>query len=336
MKERLSNFELLRIISMLLVVLLHANYLVLGVVHKEDILLNPYGAIFRMFADQLCIVAVNLFVMISGWFGINPTIKGAAALLFQVLFYCSAIVISFLLLGIDVNIADVAKMFYVGSSYWFFTEYFILYLFSPVLNKFILNSSKKEAISVLLSFFFIEFLWGWFYNCSNFSGGYSAISFFGVYMLARYVSSNRKFLAYSYVKCFCIAVIFTIVNFPFLAIIGELFLDNQIGKSQYSSPFVILTSLFILLGFSKLQINNRGINWIASSVFSIYLIHCNILVFPLFLNMMRNVYDNLGYIYILFAIVFAITSGFICVLIDKIRIYFWNKIMLFICVCGGG
>jgi surface polysaccharide O-acyltransferase-like enzyme len=73
---RLSNFELLRIIAMAMIVLLHCNNWMIGNVAAQDVTDNPYGSFWRILAQQICIVGANVFVMISGWFGIKPKVKG--------------------------------------------------------------------------------------------------------------------------------------------------------------------------------------------------------------------------------------------------------------------
>lgn len=102
MKIRCSNIELLRIICMILVVAGHANYLVFGVHSKTDILYDPIMTSFRIVVYQLCVIAVNCFVFISGWFKIKPNIKKGAMLLFQSLEYGLGIALLFYLLGYSV------------------------------------------------------------------------------------------------------------------------------------------------------------------------------------------------------------------------------------------
>lgn len=80
MKDRQSNIEQLRIIAMLLVVFVHANYFSLGTVSQSEILRDPYTSLIRIFLEQICIVGVNVFVLISGWFGIRPTLRGGQIL----------------------------------------------------------------------------------------------------------------------------------------------------------------------------------------------------------------------------------------------------------------
>lgn len=111
MKERLSSIELLRIISMLMVVLLHSNYFTIGIVEKTDILSEPLPSFCRMFLEQVCIVAVNVFVLISGWFGISPTAKGACSLLYQVFFFGIITLVPAIVLGASIPWGSVMKVF---------------------------------------------------------------------------------------------------------------------------------------------------------------------------------------------------------------------------------
>ena len=83
MNKRKSNIELLRIVAMLMVLFLHSNFLSLGYVDK----VISVETFWRVMAEQLCIICVNVFVLISGWFGIKSNLKGSFSLLFQVFFY---------------------------------------------------------------------------------------------------------------------------------------------------------------------------------------------------------------------------------------------------------
>ena len=76
MNNRFSNIELLRIVAMLLVVFVHANYFSLGWINIDDINNDPINSFVRIILEQICIVCVNVFVLISGWFGIKPSLKG--------------------------------------------------------------------------------------------------------------------------------------------------------------------------------------------------------------------------------------------------------------------
>lgn len=320
--KRESNIELLRIVAMLLVVLLHSNYFSLGWVKPSDISADTF---VRIFTEQLCIICVNVFVFISGWFGIRASLKGAISLLYQVAFFHILIVATFLCIGHDIPIRILIKGFYFGSTYWFILSYLILYAISPILNAFINHANPRLYLSVLLGYFFLEFSLGWLFSLpgASFDRGYSAISFIGLYLLAGFINRHDIFLTRlnkSYT--FLLYLIFTLLP------IGLLYLTKHyLGMIAYSSPFVIAASVFFFLTFKNLKINkyNSIINFIAASVFSIYLIHLHPLVAKHFINFMRNAYNLLdGSLYILFAILFALFLGFVCVLLDKLRIMTWK------------
>ena len=84
--NRESNFELLRIISMIMVLAIHANFFSTGELSIEDTQNYFIQSILRCFSHSLCVGAVNTFVLISGYFGIRYKNRGLANLLFQCLF----------------------------------------------------------------------------------------------------------------------------------------------------------------------------------------------------------------------------------------------------------
>lgn len=74
---RQSNMELLRLLAMFFVLALHANATAIQVPTADDIQAAPLSSFTRIFLEQATVVAVDVFVLISGWFGIRPTLKGA-------------------------------------------------------------------------------------------------------------------------------------------------------------------------------------------------------------------------------------------------------------------
>ena len=95
-KQRQSNFELLRLVCMLMVLVCHAN----GYVNEAD--LSGSTGVVRLLINQFCLVCVNVFVMISGWFGVNASWKGAFKLWFQVLYVTVLCVVVAFLAGIHI------------------------------------------------------------------------------------------------------------------------------------------------------------------------------------------------------------------------------------------
>lgn len=164
-KKRQLNYELLRIIAMLMIVSLH--YLskggLLGDPARADMTLAGYTA---WFVEALCLVAVNVYVLISGYFGVNArgsmsygnratfteVLKKPFQIWKQVLFYsmlfgCGALVIG-------VQEFDLYQFFsycfpIVTEHYWFATYYIVLCLLMPFLNIGISYLEQKESLYLL-------------------------------------------------------------------------------------------------------------------------------------------------------------------------------------------
>ena len=86
-KQRDSNMELLRIIAMLLVMIVHADFRALSCPSTLDTNLYPDSSFLRFFVESVSIICVNVFVLLSGWFGIRLKKERLLELGFQVLFF---------------------------------------------------------------------------------------------------------------------------------------------------------------------------------------------------------------------------------------------------------
>ena len=130
-QERQQNIELLRIVSMLFVILFHINLNV--------ILRNPETSNFLNYfaigGNALFAVAVNCFVLISGYFGIHYKMRSFLGLFFQTEFYSVVVLIAaILLIGYQFTIPSGLLPFH-PSGLWFIPVYVLLYILSPILNQ---------------------------------------------------------------------------------------------------------------------------------------------------------------------------------------------------------
>ncbi len=228
---------------MLMVLFLHSNMLCLGFVDR----ITSIESFVSVLAEQLCVICVNLFVLITGWFGLKPKLKGAFSLLFQVSFYGSLIFILFALIGKGVDVKGLLNIIYFGSTYWFVTAYLILYCLSPVFNIFVKYSPAKLFVAVLLFYFLLEFSLGWFRgNIAPYNKGYSTISFIGLYLLGRFLALHYSLVKMNFNIQKCIFLYFLCTIIPILYF---LFTGHDRNMLFYSSPFVVFASMFFFLSF---------------------------------------------------------------------------------------
>lgn len=332
--------EVLRILSMLLVLLVHATFMATGLPDKAMLVDRPLVGFGLYMQSALSVVCVNVFVLLSGWFGILWHNKRLVGLLFQVLFF-ALLVFSVLAIAQPSQYLHTDAMGTVimihGNDYWFVKSYILLFIFAPLLNLYVEHSSQRQLLLTLMLFYLFQTVYGWLSieGAADLAGGYSALSFMGLYLLSRYVRlyvfakekfrlmvhKSRFFFAAYLGICLVhafIAFIVTRMGFP---VAGRIF--------TYTNPLVIVESLCLLLAFASLPpTHNRVINWVAASCLAVYLLHANELVLrPYYAHYIGQVFQHYSYpLYLLIVIGVMIGIYLLALMIDQVRILMWNKI----------
>lgn len=161
--RRQCNFELLRILAMFMVVVMH--YV------SRSQALPEYGGqtgavgITAVFLEAFCLVAVNVYVLISGYFLSQAAFswKRIGRLYAQVLCYTVLIPPVLWLLG-ALPLAEISHLYFLAETffpvitghYWFVSAYLVLCVFHPFLNAGLDKLSQKQLkqlLAVLLLYF---------------------------------------------------------------------------------------------------------------------------------------------------------------------------------------
>lgn len=273
--KRDSNIELLRIILMIMILGLHANFVALGVPGFNSFRVNPISDSLRIFWESVCIGAVNAFVLISGWYGIKSSIKGLLKLLFQCLFFSVLVYLCSSIFTKTFSIYGLMRSFLLLADFWFVKAYIALYIFAPVLNWFIKCADKKTFSTVLGGLLLFQLVFGCTNQVSWIGGGYSFYSLVCLYLIARYVRIYlTKLFNYRWIL-FCGGMlgscIFFICGLKFHISNESILYDIAFW---YISPFVMISALGLLLIFLNFKIKyNKLINYIATSSFAVFLLH---------------------------------------------------------------
>lgn len=338
-KERQSNVELLRIIAMFLILLVHADFYSLGEPSYTDITSESLDTFLRIFFEVVSIPAVNIFVMISGWFGIHAKLKGLCSFLFQCLFFTIGLYLLNIICGYATfSIQDLLNCLMLTPANWFIKSYLFLYILSPVLNTFVDTASRIIFKHVLIAYFTILIILGWLFpeSVTYISLGYSPVSFIGLYLLSRYTNIYRPF--YCNLKARSYAVIVAVISICSIAICIPPenikwiypYVINRIFN--YVSPINVAIALFLLIMFSKFRIKSKLINWFSTSCFAVFLFHTNALFLGVsYKDMCKQIYLTHS-VWDYWIIIFFLMIGIfiVSVLIDKIRILIWNILSRFI------
>ena len=333
-RTRQSNFEALRIIAMFMVLVLHANYNLIGGPTSADILDHPASSFARMTFEALAICAVDVFVMISGWFGIKPSVKGFGGFIFQVLYTSFLLYFIFILFGFNtLNIEDIRRCLLLSpDAQWFIISYIGLYVLSPVLNAFIEKASTKQLGLTVLLFYTFQSVFCWTTFVSWTEMGYCTFSFIGLYLLSAWLR-KVKTSAYRYGWAVYLTTVALNIGLSLLLLFG--ISDPERGEiisghltQAYNSPLVVLNAASLICWVSTWSASWRSkpVNFIAKSAFAVYLVHLNFAYFPvMFKAPLLGIYAEYSGIACIAAIFLFLTATFIlAILWDQPRRWVWK------------
>lgn len=318
-KPRQSNIELLRIVSMLMIILWHIN---IGFGGNKDIDALSLGNQINAFT----VVGVNCFVLISGFFGIKFKIKTFIDLLLQCLFY--SIIISLFCHVLFGSHIDFKMVFFPISSnvWWFITVYVMLYLSAPLLNIALDNMTFKELLNILSSLVIINVWFGYCFKNNNNPSGHSYLQFVLMYSIGKTIAYFKKNKKNDLIPGLC-KIILNNSGGAFLVFIILTFVNMFALKSyRYNNPIVICSTVYLFLFFLNLKIRNyQQINQLSATVLVAYLIHEHPLIRPLLsetvkiIHQKNTIINELG-IYLVIAISFLLLAF----IVEKIRRIFMN------------
>lgn len=270
---RNSNIEILRFILMIFICIWHMC--VIGGKLNE----MGYDGIMPKYSDLLimaiCVPAVNCFMLISGYYGIKMSLIKIIKFIFQAtIIYYSFIIANYLIThswGFD-SFVDFIKLCLPISSrqWWFLSEYFVILLLSPIINKGISAISKRDITLCLIVLFSFNSIGRYI---SNMYGGYDLVSLLNLYLLGRYLSMYYPTI--TKVKSLCIWGI------PFILLLSLLFLIHAHGNIDwmcwtilfYCNPLIIIMAIGILYFVLSFKVrHSKCFLWIGKHCFAIYLI----------------------------------------------------------------
>lgn len=138
------------------------------------------------FVKTLLHVAVPCFVLLSGWYGISPSVRGFFRIWTMCVFY------GVVLFGISAAAGDVpisprpvaaAFMPVYFGEWWFVDVYLALYVASPILETFLRNSGGKAVWLSIAGLFFVSFYVGNGPRTVQFANGKNLCHFAMLYLI---------------------------------------------------------------------------------------------------------------------------------------------------------
>jgi hypothetical protein len=261
-KSRDSNLELLRIVAMSMILIHH--FLLFVITPEYDL------RVYTLF-NPFFYCGVNLFFLISGWFGIKLSVKGLVKIIGLVLLFTLLNYGLMCLVGQEVTSKNIIKtlLFPISScNYWFMRVYVFLMLVSPLVNQGLNAFDLKRLRLFILAFSaFTFYSCGIGHNSTNLDG-YNFVNALYLYCLAHYLRRD-EFIRGKLSKKTCIVGYFLIIMFCSLAFTYYFGVCNYIG---YNSVFMITASMLLFLFFTKLEFQSQIVNFVSTSALGCYLL----------------------------------------------------------------
>lgn len=328
--HRDTNFELLRIVAMIMIVALHFNCHGKVMYYVEPFSKKYY---YTFFIEYACLIAVNLYVMISGYYMIKSEfkVKKIIKIEMQVLFYSLLIYVLLSLFGQ----AKFSKTELINSllpittnRYWFVTAYIGLYVLIPFVNKLANSLNKKEYITLLVILTFCLSIIKTIYPTNDIMNGSGIIWFIYLYLLAGYIRIyfDKKVASYKLLLLYLATIVIQIV-IRNISIKSQITIVKTYTYTSYNNSwfFTLIETLAVFLLFRNIKIKNEKINKAITAVapltFGVYLIHDNKYLRPVLWDKILHplTYLNSGMAIIIAEIVDIAFIFIACCIIEKIR-----------------
>lgn len=327
-EQRQSNIEVLRILCMFLIVLGHSF-----VFYERAIGDYPLKWFNLNVFFPIIIIHVNVFVLISGYFGLSIKLNKIMNLWLLCFFYS---LLAFCVVIFHSNISvQVWKslLFPLTYNWWFMRVYFMLLILSPALNIVVKYADEQSQWTrLLLIAFLFNFYFSWFHRLEGlYAMGYDICNFCCLYLLGRYIAYHRIILSTRFLLLlFFFFQIIKIICFKYCSLFPAL--KHFLDVSCYNNPLNVFSAVIILILFIRWRIGwrNAMVNKIASSCISVYLITELPVVRNALSILLRNLYDNMvdKVLYSFLKILLLLSIFILCIVIDKIRLWLFKKLSL--------
>lgn len=310
---RASNVELLRIVAMTFIVIGHI------VLHVTDYKMPGSSAIY-----SVCIIGVNLFVLISGFFKIRFRFRSFFNLIGTALFYSLlSLFLDCLIFKHPISASDVAAIILQISNnkmYWFVGCYLQLMLLSPFINMLLEKTNRIQYFGLLGVLFYLSCVSGWLFNVSINMHGYTTFHMIMMYVIGAGIAKYdiyKKLSLHSWMILFVAAT----MMIYFMQ-------DYMPGKAiLYNNPMVIASAIAFFSIFVKMEFISQTVNSIASCVFPVYLLQEGFLGLSVykFLQSMEVGISACSVVNIYLSLVYVVCLFLFPILVEPVRRFLMKR-----------
>lgn len=354
-KMRESGFELLRIISMVMIVIYHMAYW-----GSPKVWATASGSSFAGDAFLLTLgkPGAMLFIMIGAYFLVDKSYRSSRWLVLTIetgLYTWLIFIIRYATTGINPYGSWVGTLLpfpFMLDCYWFIMIYIFILIMFPVLNAIVDTLSRKQlGFMIIVGIIMWSLLYNYLHYVDNLDGstrfargtgafgGTEQTLYFLVYLIVAYIKryapdhprtlGSRKF-SFIFAAIYLIGYEITITTLAYHGISTD-----RHGWDDTCSITTLLFAVSIFLVFYHLKpFYSRIINWLAGSALAVYLISENNIFRDTLWGMVNaDQFVSQPFTYLGYALVVGLSVYFICTIIYYlVKLVFGRLIKL---IAGG-
>ena len=271
--KRNYGIDLLRIMSMLGVVILHNLYQ--GGILPQLKTSSPNWWQFWLL-ENLSIVAVNVFAMITGYVSMMHRFKSDRVLqvVFQTVFWSATVAVVLYQIGLPISVETVKASFYPVAKFWYVNAYIGLFLLSPVLEFGVKHLTRRTFRRLLIVMLIVSAgldAGGNFFLLN----GYSTYWLVVMYLVGAYIQLYPEAINWKPIAFLSIYFVMACLS-TYLQWNAQWFHTNKWWFIRYTSPFVIVEAIAVFIWGVRLKISSRLVKallkFFAPISFGVYLI----------------------------------------------------------------
>lgn len=315
---RNSNLELLRIVSILLIIAMHT----IGYAASKGEL-SDSNQYIRFVVGSFGNLGVGCFVLISGYFGVKYTTRKFVFISWLTTIY--AILCVWANNDFSVSRDCVMAITNVPRYFnWYITCYLILMALSGYINRFVESLTKNEfrrLLMILFLFFSVLPIMVSATETALLKSGQCVTYFIYAYLIGRYIRLHRD-IDVPKSKSTLMALVFIVMLFTIKVAGMYVSAIDAIPVMSNYSPLILGAVVSVFYLFKSFNFKSEIVNYISASVLAAYL-----------LDSLKPAIDNYFQVYThaqssdfaLYVTMETIAIFLVAILIDKIRVHvFWK------------
>lgn len=338
-RQRIVNFEIMRTIAMFFIVLWHSCVHGLTGGGNFDLAssVGLFNCLSTMWICSLTGVAVNLYVMITGYFMIEKHefhIRRFESTWIHTMFYALGFPLTAFLMSPDLaHLKIIIEPFYGNTGYWFVNKYLGLVLIAPFLARFasILSRRSYQLLLLVLGIINISVYAPFTTIMGEVWHGVSLQWFVFLFFVAGYIRRFEPLKGFK--KVFPIFMLLWGINFVY--VICERYMTGTLATPIPYLPYngiIFFESIFLFMVFRDYNFKSklwRPLVILAPYTFGIYLIHENHFISQ---ELWQGAYSPMHILnkelLIPYIIVLSLGIFLICAAVDSLRAFCVNRLQL--------